>query len=424
MIRFLFKGLMRDRSRSLFPVLIVTTGVMLTVFLHAYVQGLITIMLQSTAHYRTGHVRVTTKAYAAEADQLPNDCALLGIDTVIAELRHRYPDLQWTPRIRFGGLLDIPDEHGETRSQAPVFGLAVDLLSQDTLERRLLNVHQAVVRGRVPQKRGEIVIADELAQNLDVSPGQTATLISSTMHGSMAVANFTIAGTVRFGIAALDRGTMIVDLADIQQALDMETGAGEILGFFPDDVYHDEKASGMAADFNSRSSQPADEFSPAMGTLRTESGLSDYLDIFGVYSGIVISIFVAAMSIVLWNAGLTGSLRRYGEIGVRLAMGEEKGHIYRTMLAESLMIGCFGSLLGTGVGLAVAYYLQVKGIDVGSIMKNSTMMIADVIRARITPFTFVIGFIPGLIATFLGTAIAGIGVYKRQTAQLFKELET
>lgn len=424
MIRFLLKGLMRDRSRSLFPLLIVIAGVMLTVFLHAYYQGAVTILIQSAAHYSTGHVRVMTKAYAAEADQVPNDCALLGIDTLIADLRRCYPELRWTPRIRFGGLLDIPDASGETRAQVPVFGFAADLLSHESPERKVLNIEQAVVRGRVPQKQGEIVIAEELAQTLHVSPGQTATLISSTMHGSMAVSNFVVAGTVRFGVTAMDRGTMIADLADIQQALDMETGAGEVLGFFPDDVYRDDRATAIASEFNGRRSEPANEFSPVMGTLRTESGLSEYFDLFEMFGGVIIGIFVTAMSIVLWNAGLTGGLRRYGEVGVRLAMGEEKGHIYRSMLAESLMIGFFGSLLGTGIGLALAYYLQVKGLDVGSMMKNSTVMMSDVIRAKITPFTFVIGFLPGLIATFLGTAISGIGVYKRQTAQLFKELET
>jgi putative ABC transport system permease protein len=51
-------------------------------------------------------------------------------------------------------------------------------------------------------------------------------------------------------------------------------------------------------------------------------------------------------------------------------------------------------------------------------------MLQNVIRAQITPFSYVIGFIPGLLATFLGTSIAGIGVYKRQTSQLMKELES
>jgi putative ABC transport system permease protein len=36
----------------------------------------------------------------------------------------------------------------------------------------------------------------------------------------------------------------------------------------------------------------------------------------------------------------------------------------------------------------------------------------------------VIGFVPGHSATLLGTSIAGIGIYRRQTAQLAKELQS
>jgi putative ABC transport system permease protein len=52
------------------------------------------------------------------------------------------------------------------------------------------------------------------------------------------------------------------------------------------------------------------------------------------------------------------------------------------------------------------------------------MVIQTVIRSKITPAAFYIGFIPGLFASLIGTAIAGRAVYKRQTARLFKELES
>ena len=423
MISFLFKGLMRDRSRSLFPFVTVLAGVVLTVFLHAWMNGAVSSMIQSTAHFNTGHVCVMTHAYAKEANQIPNDLALLGIDTLVAALKRDYPDLFWTPRIRFGGLLDIPDEKGETKAQAPVSGFAVDLLSSSSPEQKILNIRQAIVKGRVPQKRGEMVVGEELADRLRIQPGDTATLISSTMYGSMSVTNFVVVGMVRFGIVAMDKGTVIADVSDIQQALDIQNGAGEILGFFADDLYHEERANAVTADFNSHIKND-DQFSPGMGTLRATSGLSEYLDYVGVFSDVIIGIFVFAMSIVLWNAGLTGSLRRYGEIGVRLAVGEDKRHIYLSLLAESLMIGFIGSLAGTAIGLALAYYTQVKGLDIGSVLKDSSMMLPNIVRARITPLTFVIGFLPGMLATFFGTAISGIGIYKRQTSELFKELET
>ena len=130
------------------------------------------------------------------------------------------------------------------------------------------------------------------------------------------------------------------------------------------------------------------------------------------------------MSIVLWNTGLIGGLRRYGEFGIRLAVGEYKGHIYRTMIYESVIIGIFGVIAGTVVGLFFSWLLQEYGINVGNMMKNSSMMLPSVFHAKITPVAYYLGFIPGLFSTVFGSMLSGIGIYKRKTAQLFKELET
>jgi putative ABC transport system permease protein len=160
-----------------------------------------------------------------------------------------------------------------------------------------------------------------------------------------------------------------------------------------------------------------------METLREASGLSDLLDYITAVLDALIGFFVLAMSIVLWYAGLMGSLRRYGEIGVRLAVGEDQGHIYRAMLVESVAIGLVGSLLGTAIGLGAAWFLQIHGINVRSLLRDNTMMMEDVLRARVTLGAALIGFVPGLLATVLGAGISGIGIYRRQTSQLFKELE-
>jgi putative ABC transport system permease protein len=419
------KGVLRDRSRSLFPFLTVAIGVMLTVFLFSYIKGAESNFVESSARFSTGHVKIMSRAYAAEADQIPNDLAYIGVESLLRELRQEFPEMIWTPRIQFGGLLDIPDEKGETRSQGPVAGLAVDLFGSESPEHLILHIEKALVSGHLPRKQGEILVSADLANTLEVRPGDTATLISSTMYGSMAMANFTVAGTIRFGVTAMDRGAVLADVRDIQQALDMEDAAGEILGFSKDFIYRDAAAEEVAYRFNSRHKGDGqdDEFLPFMVTLKNQSGLADLLAMMGTFSSVVILVFVAAMSIVLWNAGLMGSLRRYGEIGVRLAMGESKSHLYRSLIAESMMIALFGTIAGTALGLSIAYYIQVHGIDISSFMKSSSLMMTDVLRAQVTPVSFVIGFMPGLGATFLGTSISGIGIYRRKTSTLMKELE-
>jgi len=51
------------------------------------------------------------------------------------------------------------------------------------------------------------------------------------------------------------------------------------------------------------------------------------------------------------------------------------------------------------------------------------MMMDPVLRTKITPRMYYIGFIPGIFSMLIGTALAGIAVYKRETAVLFKELD-
>ncbi len=423
MIKFLILGLLRDRHRSLFPIIIVAIGVWITVFLHAYLNGVFGDLLDYNARYSTGHVKVMTRAYAENRDQNPNDMALVGVNSLMDKLKAEHPEMTWVKRIQFGGLLDIPDDFGETRSQGPVIGMGVDILSPNSTEIRTLNIAKSIVRGRLPEKAGEILISDNLAYKLNVNMGDDATLLSSTMYGSMTLYNFVVVGTVRFGVLVMDRGAVIADVNDVQRALDMDDAAGEILGYFNPAVYHHEQALLLEQQFNARYTDMNDEYSPTMGTLQELSNLGEYLKFASYFSSVLISLFVFVMSIVLWNAGLLGGLRRYGEVGIRLAIGEHKGHIFRSMIWESVFIGLVGSVIGTAIGLGCAYWLQVVGLDISSLMQNVNMMVPTVFRATITDQTYYIGFIPGLFSTVLGTALSGIGIYKRQTAQLFKELE-
>ncbi len=423
MIRFIIKGILRDRSRSLIPILVVVIGVFLTVLFYCYMGGAVSNFIDTGAKFDSGHVKIMSRAYAENSDQMPNDLAYIGVGKLIDELKQEFPGFKWTPRIRFGGLLDVPDEEGETRSQGPVAGLALDLFSKNSIEWELLGIEDSIVRGSAPEKPGEILISDEFASRLGISPGETATLIGSTMYGSMAAANFTVVGTIRFGISALDRGAIVADLKDIQTALDMEDAAGEILGFFDDFVYREEEAAMVSLEFNAKYEENEDEFAPVMLSLNQQGGMIDMMGMINKYIPVLVSVFVIVMSIVLWNAGLIGSLRRYGEIGVRLAMGESKGHLYRSMIIESLILGCIGTVIGTALALVIAYWIQNIGINFSQLMQNSTLLINDVIRTKVTPLSFVIGFIPGLLANVLGSSIAGIGIYRRKTAQLMKELE-
>jgi len=423
MIRFLLKGILRDRSRSILPIIIIAMGVMLTVMLSGYMRGAFGDVIDQNARFDTGHVKVMTKAYAENKDQIPNDLALLEVGALTESLQQDFPDMEWVKRIKFGGLIDVPDSEGNTRTQGPAAGIALDILSPGSSELKRMNIEQSLVSGRLPKAESEALMSDDFAKKLQLALGDEITYFGSTMEGSMTFQNFKLVGTIRFGTAAMDKGTVIIDVSDAQAMLDMEDGAGELLGYLKGGVYQNAETQEIAKQFNDKYKDSKDEYAPMMLTLAGQNNLAEIIEYSETMSGIFVFIFVLAMSIVLWNTGLLGGLRRYKEFGIRLALGEAKSAIYRTLILEAVLIGIIGSVVGTILGLAITYYMQVVGLDVSEYIAESAMIMPSIIRSKITPDLFFIGFIPGVLAMVFGNMLAGMGIYKRETANLFKELE-
>ena len=82
MIKFLTKGILRDRSRSLFPVFVVMLAVAMIIFFQGFMNGTLNGMFLDSAVVSTGHVKIMTRAYKEENQLLPNDLALLELSLI------------------------------------------------------------------------------------------------------------------------------------------------------------------------------------------------------------------------------------------------------------------------------------------------------------------------------------------------------
>ena len=427
MIKFLTKGLLRDRSRSLFPVLVITLTVTLVIFSIGFMQGTMNSLLLDTAVILTGHEKVVTRAYSEESQLMPNDLALMDVNQLIENLEQEYPDFFWSPRITFSGLLDVPDENGETRAQGPVIAYGIDLLSNGSRQVEIWDLERSLVSGKLPENSNDALISSKMADQLTIRIGESVTFIGSTMENAFTTYNFNVSGTFNLRKGQTDRQMMLVDLSGARLALDMDNAASEIFGFTHSLYYDDETAVALRTDYNKINSDSSDIFSPFMIALRDGNQMGTMVDISGAMMAIMGGIFLVIVMIVLWNMGLMNGLRRYGEIGLRLAMGESKGQVYRSMISEAIIIGLTGTVVGTGIGLALTYYVQENGIDCTKgieALSNSSIVMPNIFYAQVTPDLFYIGFLPGVLATVLGTMLAGLAIYRREMAQLFKELET
>ena len=426
MINFLFKGLIRDRSRSFFPLIIITAIVSIIIFFSGFLNGIYNSLFFNTALVNSGHIKVVTHAYNLEYQLLPNDLAILESDKLIDNLDKQYQEYIWTPRITFAGLLDVPDNNGETLTQSPVFALGIDFLSNNSTQFEVWNLHDKITKGKVFSNENEILLSEKLAERLNISPGNVVTFIGSTMDGAFSTYNFLVSGIFNLNLGPIDKDMMIVDIKGAEIALDMENAASEILGYKKDLFFNDKETVSMRNEFNIQFSDTTDLYRPFMLALRDSNQMSTIVDFSNVIMFIIMALFLIVVTLVLWNMGIMNGLRRYGEIGMRLAIGETKGHVFKSMIIESLMIGFLGSFFGTIIGISVTSYLEKVGLDYSKAidsLNSSNFAMPNVFYPQITSELFYIGFIPGILATVFGTMLAGRAIYNREMAQLFKELE-
>lgn len=423
MLKFLIKGIFRDRHRWFFPILIVMFSVAIMVFFSAFISGFQLSYIRQSARFSNGHTKVVSRAYAEVLEMKHYDLALMDIEDEFEEWKTEYPQLEWFERINFGALLDVPDEFEETETQVDVAGMAVDLTgSSKEIER--LQLKQALRKGRLPQESGEILLSDLVAEKIEIDLGDSITLMGSTMFGVMSLRNFEVVGTVEFGIPALDRGAVLAELEDIREMLDMQDAKSEIFCYLKDEEYNLKTLTQITKDFNNRYSDEEDEFSPFMLSLHDQGSLGSILNLYD-HSQFWLSIgFIVIIGIVLWNMGLLNGIRRYSEYGIRLAIGESKDRVYLSLLIEALIIGITGCILGVTLGILFCNSFNKVGMDLSVFNKSINMMSENILYTVLNARAIITGTLTGLFASLLGSALAGTAIYKREISQLFKELGT
>ena len=431
MITFLFKGILRDKSRFLFPFLIVTIGVALVISLVGFMEGTMMGMIDNTANLDTGHLRLVNKPFYDEEHLRPLDRSLAAQKETREWLEKNSSDkVKWYPRIRWGAILDVPDEKGDTVSQTPIVGMALELKNKGSLELKRLRLDESLVGGKFPELKNEMLMGDQLAKTLGIELGREVTLIGQSFDGGLVADNYRVVGLVKFGVSAMDKKMVLIDLSDAQNSFYMEDMITDWLGFMPVKFSlneYEEIKRNMTQPLSQWIEKPpiswAKDDRPILLTIRDQQNIGSMTDKFNIIKGFVVGIFTFLMILVLWNAGILNGIHRYGEMGLRLAFGESHWKVIFNLGVEGLFIGILGTITGCLFGGAFAWYLQEVGINMGDSFAQSGLMINDIVRARLTPGAFIQGIVPGVFASVAGNLVASLAIFKRSEANLFRELE-
>ncbi len=401
LVKLAFRNFFRNTRRSIISGVSVTIAIAAIIFAQSYIRGITINISDNIVRLISGHIRITTEEYNRRERMLPLDESIVLSEDFLERLDDRRIKVV-APRIKFGVLL------GDEELSTPALGYAIDPDKEKILSRLDTRITEGTY---INTGNNEVILGTALADRIDVHIGDTLTIITRTAYDSPTGINLVVTGTFFTGIGGIDRSLFYIPLDVGQQMLDLEDHATEISLVLEDP----DEAVAVAQDLRGRlglTVMPF-QFNPLLTYIQS--------------AGIVFSLFYFIILLVacstIANTMLMVVFERTREIGMMKAMGLSNISVVVMLVIEAGMIGAVGSLMGTGIGAALSYWLKYTGIDltIVSSTMSSDMPFGPILYFSPTPFIIISSFIFGLVAAVV---IALLPVSKVTRLEPAKALKT
>ncbi|MDP2308266.1 MAG: ABC transporter permease [Pseudomonadota bacterium] len=383
------RNALRNRRRSLLTATMVMLGVACLTVAMSWLEGLFGSTVGMAANL-AGHVRVVDADYARREQLNPLYENIVTSAPLEAAIRAVPGVVAVYPRISMGVTATVGDEIGEE------FGLVQG--GPLALFEGPLAIPGHLAEGRMLASDGEVVIGKKLVEKMGAKLGDDVVLLGQTQDGSMSPAKVKLVGIADLGNAMQNR-QIFLTLEKVRYMADIPDGAVELAVYAEDRDDGAELAGRIAAlpelagmDVKSWDQRPP--FDSIMGLL-------------GTIKGVAASAMVFITGLGVLNTMLMSVLERTGEIGVMRAMGLRRRQVISLFVLEALGISAIGGVLGAVLGGLGGYWLQVHGVNLGSVVDKlpATVPMNSTIYGQVTPEILVSAVLLGLAMALVGGVI-------------------
>ncbi len=394
-VRLAMRNTLRRRARTLLTTGMVVLGVALLLVALSWVRGASGSLLASTAALG-GHVRVVAPAFAAREELLPLADNLPAVAPLMGKLRGLPGVVGIEPRIVTGVTVSVGEEIGE------VFAAAVG--GSEPYFRERMEARDKLVAGRwFSGAEDEVIAGARVVEQAHAQVGDEMVLLGTTQDGSLSPIKGRLVGVVRAG-GLLDR-QVLVPLPRLQYLADIAGGATELLIYGR--RYQDAPALAAAV----KAALASDPQTAALA-VQAWSDREPWHSIASTVRGVevvIVGIFVLLTALGIWNTMMMSVLERTHEIGVLRAMGLSRAGTVALFVGEAIVISVVGGLVGVGLGVYPAWWLETHGIRIGERTASSVNLgFSEVVRGDLTSDIVVSAFALGLLMALVGSLIPAL----------------
>lgn len=391
-VRMAARNLRRNTRRSLLTALAVLLGTALLTLGLAWVNGILSGILDQAAA-AAGEVRVTRADYLARESMYPLLANISPVDPLVERIEQMNPGVRAYPLIRMPMTADIDGELGDT--------VTVLVGAAEGYYTDVLRMNERVIAGQgFAQGKNEVLVGRILAGQLGAQPGDEMVVLGLDQDGSFAALNLSISGIVDAGDVLTNR-QVYVQMPTVEYLSAIEGGATEVLLFRGDLDGAEALAARVAGQEGMEGlvAQPWTQREP-FRTIRTT--------LRGVFS-ILTGIIVAVTALVVLNTMAMSVMERTNEIGVLRAMGMSPGRAVGLFVLEGTILGLGGSVAGVALGTLPALWLQTYGVVFSDTVAGKVSIPVDTtLYARLDANILLGAFALGVLTSVLGAVFPAL----------------
>lgn len=385
------RNLERNRRRSLLAASSVFLSIFLVIILQGFIDGFLDSLVRNYTKNETGHINVTTAEYRERNRFMPVDSYLEDYtelaDTIRTELGNAGKTVVIAPRIRFGVLL----------SSGNLTRQALALAGDPEIEKSLLMLDKRLLPdSQYCDTPGTVIIGEKLARDLGLRTGDSIKVVAQKADGGIGFKKLRISGLFRTNVNALDESVFQMSLNDAQSLLALGNGTQQLSIMLPSSAKSEATAKLLDRQLEARGYHGL--------SILPWSAIGEYPKIVAMAGVVYVSMyFIIALlgAFIIANIMTMVVLERKREIGILMSMGMKKSNILSLFLLEGSMLGFFGALTGSILGLAVNGIFSKIGFDLTSSMAGFSWPLDNIIHTQVS-------VISGLAGIVLGTAVAAL----------------
>lgn len=352
LIKLAWRNIWRNKRRTLITITSILFAVLLSSFMQSIQKGAWDRMVDNVVNFYFGYIQIHSKGYWEEQSidkAFPMESDIFSLTSEMPEIK------TLVPRLESFALA----AHGDNTIGALVAG--TDPIAEDVMS----NLSTRLIAGSYFEKEEDAaIIAEGVAENLEIKTGDTLVLISQGYHGVNAAGKYPVKGILKFGSPELNKQMIYLPLKTAQKFY----GAPGLLTSVAVAVTDKNEVKQVLSVLQSRLDTMSTYEVMDWQTLMPELVQAREVDSAG--NVIILIILYIIIGFGIFGTILMMTKERTYEFGVLVAIGMKRFQMGLMVWLEIIFLGLTGAGAGILASIPLVGYFNVNPVDFSKISED------------------------------------------------------